>query len=786
VSHLVGERRARAGKTSPARGGRLNVAQVATPATVARRLVLTGHVQGVGFRPFVYRLAHLHKLDGSVCNRLGEVEIVVQGDSDAVSAFAHEVLCSAPPLAAPRLVLDEPRRLDRSLRGFLIAASESHRAARIFVPADCFMCEDCRRELEDPHDRRHRYPFINCTQCGPRYTLIERLPYDRPNTTLAGFTLCEDCEREYRDPLDRRYHAEPIACPRCGPQLELRETGRRLRRDAALEHALELLREGAVLAVKGVGGYHLMCDARLERAVRALRTRKRRPDKPLAVMFPRRGVDGLAAVRQEVEPTEAEAALIDSSARPIVLVTRHPGCRLAPGIAPGLSEIGVFLPYSPLHQLLLDGFGGPLVATSGNLSGEPVITDEAMAQERLASMVDAFLHHDRPIARPADDPVCRRIGGRMRRLRIGRGLAPLEIDLAFDIPQPLLGVGAHLKNCVTLAWERRAVVSPHIGTLTSPRALAVFGRTIDDLQRLYAVRVERIACDAHPRYGSTRYALSAGLPVTRIWHHHAHAGALAAEYPDEHSWLVFTWDGIGLGPDGTLWGGETLAGSPGRWSRVASFRPFRIPGGDGVAREPWRSAASLCWEAGREPADLPPQSELLRRAWASHINAPWSTAVGRLFDAAAALVLGMTHTSYEAQGPMRFEAVAAPAAPAESLPLRVDPDGLLRADWASLLDVLCDPTRSAAERAGHFHDSLAHTILRVAERERDRRGEFAVGLTGGVFQNRRLADSAQALLERAGFRVHLPMVLPANDAGIAFGQIVEAAAYDGRTRCSTS
>jgi hydrogenase maturation protein HypF len=747
-------------------------------AAVARRLVLTGHVQGVGFRPFVYRLAQHHKLDGSVCNRLGEVDIVVQGESCAVAAFAREVIAAAPPLAAPRLALDEPRSIDRSLRGFRIAPSESGSAARIFVPADQFMCEDCRRELEDPRDRRHRYPFINCTQCGPRYTLIERLPYDRPNTTLARFTLCADCEREYRDPLDRRYHAEPIACPRCGPQIELRERDGsvRLQREAALDRALELLCAGAVLAVKGVGGYHLMCDARSEPSVRALRARKRRPDKPLAVMFPRRGADGLAAVREETTPTDAEAALIDSPARPIVLVTRNAHARLAPGIAPGLAEIGVFLPYSPLHQLLLEGFGGPLVATSGNLSGEPVITDPTMAQERLTPIVEAFVHHDRPIARPADDTVSRRIGGRLRRLRIGRGLAPLEIDLAFDLQAPLLGVGAHLKNCVVLAWERRAVVSPHIGTLASPRALDVFRRTIEDLERLYGVRAARVACDAHPGYASTRHALRLGLPVTRVWHHHAHASALAAEWPEERSWLTFTWDGVGLGTDGTLWGGETFLGSPGRWSRVASFRPFRLPGGDQVAREPWRSAASLCWEIGRELPLPPAQSQLLKLAWTSQLNSPWSTAVGRLFDAAAALVLGIERTSYEAQGPMQLEAVATPAAEAQPLPMSAAEDGVQRIDWAPLIEPLCDTTRTAAERSGHFHDVLARTILGIAQHERAQGRDFAVGLTGGVFQNRRLAEAALALLSADGFRVRLSLALPANDAGIAFGQIVEATA----------
>ncbi len=748
------------------------------PAAVARHFVLTGHVQGVGFRPFVYRLARNHNVTGSVCNRLGEVDIVVQGESRAVAAFAREVIVSAPPLAAPRLALDEPWEVDRNLRDFLIAPSESGHAARIFVPADQFMCDDCRRELEDPRDRRFRYPFINCTQCGPRYTLIERLPYDRPNTTLARFTLCADCEREYREPLDRRYHAEPIACPRCGPQVTLCERNGTVRaeRAAATESALDFLRRGAVLGVKGVGGYHLMCDARNEEAVRALRTRKRRPDKPLAVMFPWRGANGLAAIREEATPTEAEAAMIGSPARPIVLVTRKVQSTLALGIAPGLAEFGVFLPYSPLHHLLLEGFGGPLVATSGNLSGEPVITDETMAGARLVPIVDAFLHHDRPIARPADDSVCRRIAGRMRRVRIGRGLGPLELDLAFDVPEPMIAVGAHLKNCVALAWERRAVVSPHIGTLASPRAFTVFERTIEDLQQLYGVRATHIACDAHPGYASTRHAVKSGLPLTRVWHHHAHAGALAAEWPDERNWLVFAWDGVGLGTDGTLWGGETFAGSPGRWTRVASFRPFRLPGGDQVAYEPWRSAASLCWETGREPRELPPEGALLHRAWTRQVNSPWSTAVGRLFDAAAAFVLGIARTSYEAQGPMQLEAAAAPVGFAEALPMAVGADGLLRADWAPLIDVLRDDVLSAAERAGYFHEALAATILAIAERERTRRGTCTVGLTGGVFQNRRLTESAVRLLEQAGFEVRLAEALPCNDAGIALGQVVEAVA----------
>jgi hydrogenase maturation protein HypF len=408
------------------------------------RITLAGHVQGVGFRPFVYRLASRHGIVGQVQNRLGEVDIVASGPAEVLQSFETDLVAKAPPLSRP--VITGVEQLEaRHDTGFHIAASSSDADARIFVPPDYFMCDDCRRELQDPDDRRYRYPFINCTQCGPRYTLIESLPYDRHNTSMASFPLCADCEREYLDPANRRFHAEPVACPACGPQVAYAVTGteQALEADAALDAAIAALGDGRIVAVKGIGGYHLMCDASSVEAVAELRCRKQRPDKPLAVMFPIAGNDGLDVVRRHAILSDAELELLASPVRPIVLITRRPSSTLADNVAPALQEIGAFLPYSPLHQLLLEGFGGPLVATSGNISGEPVLSQNDEAAHRLDAVADAFLHHDRPIVRPADDPVYRRIAGKMRPLRLGRGCAPAELTLPWRQPAPLLAVGGH-------------------------------------------------------------------------------------------------------------------------------------------------------------------------------------------------------------------------------------------------------------------------------------------------------------------------------------------------------
>jgi hydrogenase maturation protein HypF len=764
----------------------------------ARDIVVTGRVQGVGYRPFVYVTASELGITGSVLNGSGKVFIHAEGAPADLDRLEAALIDAAPPLARPRLATSEIVAL-AGADTFEIRASDSATEAEIHVPPDLFTCDDCLAELAGPDQRRHGYPFINCTQCGPRYTIITAMPYDRPNTSMAGFELCDDCRAEYLSPLDRRFHAQPLACPRCGPRLEFVESAElHGPKTDPLGRAIAALEAGHIVAVKGVGGYHLVCDAANDDAVRRLRERKRRPDKPLAVMFPLRGADGLDAVREELQLDHVSAAAIIDPARPIVLARMKTGFGLSPSLAPGLSELGVFLPYSPLHHLLLAAFARPLVATSGNISGEPVITDNGEAQRRLGGIVDAFLHHDRPIVRPADDPVVRPMAGAARTLRLGRGIAPLELELPGPLARPLLATGGHMKVTVGLGWGQRAVISPHVGDLDSPRSNEVFKNVIEDLPRLYGVAPEAIVCDRHPGYAGTRWARQQVLPVVQVQHHAAHASALAGEHPDLAEWLVFTWDGVGYGDDGTLWGGEAMAGRPGAWERVASFRPFRLVGGDKAGREPWRSAAALLWELGAEVPSGPGlganvfangfqpwdagdsrTGSLLQAAhgaWQRGINSFETSAAGRLFDAAAALVLGRQVASFEGQGPMELEHVAADGCDYVSLPLAEDGQGLLRSDWAPLVGMLTDRRLSAAERAGIFHESMAEALLEQALAIRGRRGFDAVGLSGGVFQNRRLTERVVAKLEAAGIEVRLHREVPANDGGLCFGQIVEAMA----------
>ncbi len=733
-------------------------------------------MQGVGFRPFVHRLAEHFGLSGSVRNRVGRVEIIVCGGELALTAFRHDLIAKAPPLARPRVVAFE-RTAAPLGQGFAILASAADGDACVSVPADCFLCDDCRRELNDAGDRRHGYPFINCTQCGPRYTLITAMPYDRVNTSMAAFELCAACLAEYENPADRRYHAEPIACADCGPQLTWHAgDGDVCAGAAALDAAVAALCAGRIVAAKGIGGYHLICDATNDVAVATLRKRKHRPYKPLAVMVPAAGNDGLDEVRRLATPTPGELEALSDPARPIVLVTACPDTGLAAAVAPGLREIGLFLPYSPLHQLLLDALGVPLVATSANLSGEPVFTDNGEAECRLRDIADAFLHHDRPIVRPADDSVGRRIAGRVRPIRLGRGQAPLEMELPWAQPEPLIALGGQMKTTVTLSWERRAVVAPHIGEMDSPRSLDVLQHVVDDLQSLYGVEARVLACDAHPGYTTHRWAQRQSLPAVTVAHHRAHASALVAEAALAGPWLVFTWDGTGYGEDGTLWGGEALYGDVSTWSRVASLRPFRLPGGDRAGREPWRSAAALHWTCGRSWAAAPPEAALAARAHRRGINSPVTSAAGRLFDAAAAMLTGRQTVSYEAEGPMRLEALCDGTGEAFALPLAQGEDGVLRSDWAPLLPLLADTRRPVARRAADFHASMARVIVDQALRLSETATVRYVGLTGGVFQNRVLAELAINGLESAGFSVFLPKRLPCNDAALSLGQAAEIAA----------
>lgn len=743
------------------------------PTITAREITVAGRVQGVGFRPFVYRVAARLGLGGSVANRSGLVVIHAEGAADALAEFEAALIAEAPPLARPRLASSVGCAASGA-RGFRIEESGTSETADIHLPPDLFCCPDCLAEMQTPSERRYRYPFTNCTQCGPRYTIIRALPYDRGNTSMAGFALCAACRAEYENPRDRRFHAQPLACPDCGPTLAFAREGAEIcRGERALAATVACLREGGIVAVKGIGGYHLICDAINDRAVRLLRARKHRPDKPFAVMFPILGEDGLGELRGHValDPVEARACLDPS--RPIVLLRRRPQSGLSPAIAPGLATLGVFLPYSPLHHLLLGDFGGPLVMTSGNISGEPVITDPGEAKQRLSAIADAFLHHDRPIVRAADDSVLRVIAGAPRVIRAGRGLAPQEIELPRPVPEPVIATGGHMKNAVALAWDRRAVISPHIGDLDSPGSRAAFTQTIADLQEIYQVEARRVLCDLNPGYAGSRWARESGLPVRAIQHHRAHASALAGEHPGISRWLVFAWDGTGLGRDGEIRGGEAFAGGPGDWRRVASLRRFHLLGGDRAAREPWRSAAALMWEDGRPWQPPPDAAGLAVEAWGKRIGTFACSSAGRLFDAAAALILGMQETSFEGQGPMLLESIAQPGCDPVEMPLAADADGVLRADWAPLLPVLSDPSLSAATRSGIFHESLARMAVSQACALQHSVRFDAVGLTGGVFQNKTLSERIADLLAAQGISVLQHRAVPANDGVLAVGQIIE-------------
>ena len=749
-----------------------------SPIIFARKIILSGQVQGVGFRPFIYRLANDLNLYGWVKNCMGTVNIHIQGSAENLQQFTDDIFKKNPPLSKPHLETNQLIDIE-AINDFCILESQQDGHSFISVPTDLFLCDDCLKELNDPNDRRFQYPFINCTQCGPRYTLIRQLPYDRINTTMAEFKLCPACSAEYYDPANRRFHAEPVACAECGPSLSFKDNELEFINNnvKSLEQAVSALHQQKVIAVKGIGGYHLMCDATNTDAILKLRNKKPRPDKPLALMFPSPVNKPFEIADKYVTLSEQDKEFLLQASRPILLVEKKSSSKLSSQISPSLNEIGVMLPYSPLHHLLLNKFNRPLIATSANISGEPVLTDNTDIETKLSHLADGFLHHDRKIERPADDPVYRTIANKPRPMRIGRGMAPLEIKLPFELKHPVLAVGAQMKNVIALAWNNRAVISPHIGKMESPRSLQVFEKSIHDLQKLYDVSAEHIICDAHSGYTTSRWAKKQNRPVHAIYHHHAHASAAYYECKTSDNIMVFTWDGTGYGEDETLWSGEALHGKPGKWIRAASIRPFYLPGGDKAGKQSWRSAAALCWEIGIEfnhaaltdsSLDLP----LLKQAWKKRINTPKTTSIGRLFDAAAALCGVCSVASYEGQGPMEFEAMANKLSSHIELPLNKI-NNCYVADWEPLIRALYKTETGIRERSSLFHNSLAITLLQQARAIRKDHGTNIVSFSGGVFQNRVLTEAAIALLEANGFNVYLPQKIPLNDAGISFGQIIE-------------
>ncbi len=719
------------------------------------RLVLHGAVQGVGFRPFIYRLAREMDLNGAVLNSSAGLVIEVEGPREQVELFRRRAGREKPPAAV--VVSEESAFLPPAgFTRFEILPSDADEEKTAGVLPDLATCPECLAELFDPANRRFNYPFTNCTRCGPRYTIVLDIPYDRPNTTMRGFALCDECRREYTDPADRRFHAQPNACPRCGPRLE-----------GSVEQAARALEAGRIVALKGIGGFQLLVDARNEEAVARLRRRKHREEKPFALMMP-----SLEAVRAYCLVSAEEEALLQSPAAPIVLLRPGGGPGVAENVARHSPYLGVMLPYSPLHYLLMRAFPFPIVATSGNLSDEPIAIGNEEAKARLGGVADYFLMHNRPVARPCDDSVARVVRGRTSVVRRARGYAPLPVYLGRDLP-PILAAGGHLKNTVAIAAGKQVVVSQHVGDLDTPESRRAFENAIDDLCRLYRFRPELVACDLHPDYASTRWARESGLPVIPIQHHHAHAAACAAENGVAEPYLGVAWDGTGYGLDGQVWGGEFFLVEDEKFHRVAYLRPFRLPGGEAAIREGWRSAASVLWETfGAEGVPGSPQRANICRMLERGVNAPFTTSVGRLFDAVASMAGVARENLFEGQAAMQLERAIGGCQTSEAYPL---PENSGAADWRPLVEAVHSDVSKGAPAAliaARFHNALAGWILSVAERV----AVPGVCLSGGVFQNGYLTERAAGLLEARGFRVYTHQRVPPNDGGIALGQAVLAAA----------
>jgi len=755
--------------------------------TVRTEVRVEGVVQGVGFRPFVYALATGLGLTGLVGNDLDGVFAEVEGPEAAVAEFLGRLELQAPPLARIERVTTRALRPVRSA-SFVIAASESQTGLRrTLISADTATCADCLRELADPADRRHGYPFINCTNCGPRFTIVRDVPYDRPLTTMAPFTMCERCAAEYHDPADRRFHAQPTCCPACGPRLRL-QSQPGLKNQLGLDHhenpiqaAVELLRGGRVLAVKGLGGYHLAADAACEQAVAALRQRKHREDKPFAVM-----AADLAAAAELAEVDEAAAALLTSPARPIVLLPRRPGTTVAQATAPGNRQLGVMLPYSPLHHLLLGAVGRPIVLTSGNVSDEPIVYRDDEARATLKGIADAFLTHDRAIHVRTDDSVARSFRGRPMLLRRSRGYVPEPLAVATGFPRPVLACGAELKNTFCLARGRHAFVSQHIGDLENAETLRSFTEGIEHFRRLFDIDPEVVAHDLHPEYLSTKYALELDLPAEGVQHHHAHIASCLADNGETGPVIGVAFDGTGYGTDGTIWGGEFLAAGLAAFERGGHLAPVPMPGGAAAIRQPWRMAAAYVAdpEVARRHQDHWPAVIAMA---AKGINSPLTSSAGRLFDAAAAILGVRDAINYEGQAAVELEQLAETLTPAETraypaaveagVPFTIRGSDLLHAVIEDRTDGVPAPVIAA-----RFHHGVAALIEAGCLLMRERYDLGTVALSGGVFQNLLLLSATVARLEARGFRVLLHSRVPCNDGGISLGQALVVASRVAASR----
>ncbi len=745
-------------------------------------IVIRGVVQGVGFRPYVYRLAQELHLYGYVQNSIHGVIIEIEGSQEHIDTFLIRFPKEIPPLASLHEM--SVQYLDPSgYASFVIVESNSEGKASTLILPDITTCPDCLEEIFNPSQRRYLYPFSNCTNCGPRFSIIESLPYDRSNTTMKQFTMCDDCRKEYENPRDRRFHAQPIACPVCGPHIELWDrTGRVLGiHHNALMQAVKFIQSGNIVAVKGMGGFHLMTDVRNEKAILTLRERKGREEKPFALMFP-----AIKNIQDECEVSLLEEKILQSPESPIVLIRRKSGqSEIAQSVAPSNPYLGVMLPYTPLHHILLKELGIPVVATSGNYSDEPICIDEHEALKRLNGIADYFLVHNRPIKRHVDDSIVRSVAGREMIVRRARGYAPLPPVRVTNQRSGILAVGAHQKNTISLSTDHNVFTSQHIGDLETPEAYDAFTHVINDFQTLYNVKPDSIICDLHPDYLSTKYAEKTGIRVEHVQHHYAHIASCMAEHNLSGQVLGVSWDGTGYGLDTTIWGGEFLLTTERSFNRVATFRTFPLPGGELAVKQPRRSALGILFETFGEKIlqrkDLLPlqqfsilELKILSAMIDRKINSPYTSSIGRLFDAIASII-GVRHIcSFEGQSAMELEFLTLDNTDRSYYPIKISESGNngvpYVVDWEPwILNIIDDVKKNELPTviATKFHNTLSEATIEIAKRVNEKR----VILSGGCFQNVYLLEHTIQRLNEEGFEPFWHRLVPTNDGGISLGQV---------------
>jgi len=747
---------------------------VSVENTLAQHLKIFGAVQGVGMRPHLYKLAMQNHLVGWVKNAGSHVEVLIQGAEQNLQTFLSNTQYLDLPLAEIQRVEQKSVPVAKNINRFLILNSENKSDLSCAIK-DYAICEHCKRELFDKNNRRYLYPFISCTNCGPRYSIFEKYPLDRKNMSLRDFSLCEKCDQEYSSVDDRRFHAQNICCEQCGPQLFTGETvSSSETTKSILSQAVLTLRQGKIIALKSSSGYKLICDATNVEAINLLRKRKNRPHKPFAVMFSNK-----SSLKNLTNASQADIQFVEKKENALLIVDEKfmalPDC-----INPYLTKIAACLPGSAIEILLLAAFDKPVIFTSGNIAGQTIISEQDKVRLLLENVADSFIHHNLKITHAMDDSVWGKIKGRPRPFRLGKGYAPLEFNLPFTLMQPVVAFGAYMKNTVAIAWGNRVVVSPHIGDTGDYGTWMAALHQVSILKLQYDVDASHHLIDSHHAYTSHQWVKNNKLSHTSILHHHAHASAVASFMPANEPGLVFTWDGTGLGEKNELWGGETFIGKPGNWNRVASLKKFALPGADAVIKQPWRTAVSLLWHIEsnvklnsfcEEHAD---ECFLIRKMWKNKVNSPLTSSIGRLFDAAAAILGLLEYCSYDGQAAMVLEANSTSnTSDFISIPLIKSENGLFVADWQILVRFLSENESPVSYRATVFHNSLAQLILDQCLLFRRLKNINHVGLSGGVFQNAVLVEIATGLLEKHNFSSYICEYMPSNDASISYGQVIE-------------